>query len=135
MENEELSEIMFITEKQAACRFCQRSSGQEHGMLCYHKLTLKDDHRVGHVAHIHFSCCKDHHIIFHSSSRQGNQYTANLRMMMGYLCSGMLETHYEKMCSFSKIGTISQHKRSDLILTFSPVVQELAKESMSKAKN
>ena len=100
----ELCEPMFVTEVQQVLQLTRHI--QEHGKICSSQLVLKEDKRHGHVGLLTFACCKGYNIKFESSSKEGQYFTANLRLMLGELCSGMLHVQFNKLCNFPKLGNI-----------------------------
>ena len=128
----EQSSMMFVAEVKEIQDLTKQI--QDHGRICSHPLTLVADKRSGHVACMNFVCCKSHDIKFHSTSKEGNRYVGNLKLMLGYMCSGMLEAKYETMCQFSDIGCLSKSERNSMMDTFSLVVQQLAQESIQDAR-
>ena len=63
---------------------------QEHNGSCQHTLSATDEQRDGHVSKVLLQCCVGHLILFESSSKDGEQYTANMYILLGHTCSGML---------------------------------------------
>ena len=123
---------MFVTEGKQLDEYVQHV--QEHGKLCAHRLGLQSEERSGHVLCRSYVCCKNHRVLFQLSSKEGDFYSANMRLMLGYMCSSMLEMQYNKMCTFSKLGNISDRQKTKMMESFSPVVKQLAKESVSNVR-
>ena len=75
-------------------------------------------------------CWQSHEVAFEYTAKEGERYVGNLRFFLdGYMCSGMLETKYENMCQFS-----DQRERDHMMDTFSPVVEQLTKESVRESR-
>ena len=105
----------------------------KHGQNCNHLLVPLMLTHSGHVAEVKWHCEKGHVIQWNSSNVLSSQYTVNYRMMMAYLCSGMIQVQYERFSEFSNTGTLSLRFMSQAALTFSAVIDVVARESIQFA--
>ena len=124
-------ETMFVCESQKLRELIVRV--QDHCKTCKHNLIIKDEQRHGHVTTLLFRCCVGHLVLFESSRKEGTQYSANMRFVLGFACSGMLDVQFTKFCKFSRIGCLTDHEKGKLMQTFHPVVQSLKEECIQEA--
>ena len=128
---EEMGKTMFVTETKQVIQLVDFI--QEHSKLCPHQLQFDKEQRDGHAGILTFKCCIGHRYTFQSSSKEGSYYTANLRLMLGIVCSGLLPVQFGKICDFGNLGKILEEKKTVMMSTLTPVISQLAKESITDA--
>lgn len=92
-------------------------------------LPVSLDH-IGHVVDVKWICDQGHNLKWASSSQLGNHHNVNYKMMSAYLCSGMTQVQYERLSEFADFGIMSEHFRNKSAVTFSAIIEVLAKESV-----
>ncbi len=108
----------------------------DHKEKCDSQLTVKGHEMYGHVLKTAIVCQNDHRLSWTSSQHvEGGQFLVNLKMAHGYFTSGMLFTQYNKFCSESKCGVLTDKSLNKLQneKSYSTIVKDLATESMDQA--
>ena len=108
---------------------------QDHSLICDHSLVCRQMKHNGHVVEFMFTCSAGHRSVWETSSRLGKNYTVNHRILMSYLCSGILPVQYKRFADFSQFGVLTEHFIRTRLVMMSAIITLLAKESMVKARN
>ena len=91
-------------------------------------------HKVGHVCEATFvNTVNNAQVMWHSSSPMGSDFEVNCKLVFSYLCSGMLETQYEKFCSFANVGLPSKRLRKRVVTMLGRVAEEEKDKSIEEA--
>ena len=102
---------------------------RNHAQQCEAALKFEPGSMVGHVYVSSLTCASGHKYNWASSSAMHTNYTANYRLFLAFLCSGMLTNQYERFSQFAEIGTVSDKLYRQLVITMSAIVHLLYYES------
>lgn len=128
-ESDFVHDELYIGDIQSVVNF--PSKIEEHARLCPNHLTMKDVSRSGHVIHVDYICSYGHTLTWTSSESVNGNLTVNYRVVMGYLCSGMMPLQYVKFSKFAKCGITSQRFRSKVLPIIGTIINLLRKTSVN----
>ena len=77
---------------------------QEHNLLCSCPMRCVKTRYTAFICSFYYQCQSKHTISWSSSDKVGNYHKANLRSVMAYICSGMLNIQFEKFAQFLGLG-------------------------------
>ncbi len=127
------NDTLFVCEPEKLKDFIFRL--QHHAERCTHKLEVTSEQRCGFVCKYLLNCCNGHILLFETSCKVDENYTGNMRLILASLCSGMLNVQFNKFCTFSKMGTMSEYEKEKLFNTLHPVIADMAEQSIQEAIN
>lgn len=125
---------IFVAAESSISNLCQLSAAQSK--LCNGKLTVLKKTMKGHVISIRFQCNidKSHGYLWSSSPYlPNNEYLVNHRVNHGYLCSGMLPSHYARFSDGAGIGCIKKQRRKFFFQNYKEVAEQVYKDSTQDA--
>ncbi len=109
----------------------------QHNRQCQDNvLAVTVNNHIGHVMQAGVSCNSGHRFMWTSSPKiKGGKFLGNLRMAHGYLTSGMLPNHMEKLCAEAKIGHLGDKFMKGLTggMRYNGVINDLSARSMEHA--
>jgi hypothetical protein len=101
-----VNQPVFLTSKDSVDMLL--TLGNEHYAKCAKPLKWSSSTQHGHCVIVSFKCGARHGIRWSSSpSLPNGKFLANYRFLFGYLASGMLPSHYERLCDGAHIAKVS----------------------------
>lgn len=104
-----------------------------HSKQCKNCLKIQKIIRKGHVIKARLQC-EEHKFLWSSSPYLPNKrYLVNDRIQHGFVCSGMLPSHYSRFVEAAKIGQLSKQRRSNFFTSYKSNLEDVYNESISTA--
>ncbi|KAJ8322416.1 hypothetical protein KUTeg_000025 [Tegillarca granosa] len=131
---DQVNEPIFLTVGSSLSTFGELCTA--HARKCKGTLKIQKTTEKGHVVALRLECEheRSHSYLWSSSPYlPNNEYLINYRVNHGFLCSGMLPVHYQRLCNGAGLRFISKERRKEFFNLYKGMVEIEFTESVSDA--